>query len=108
MTMRKVAYNARYGGFGLSEEAVNLGRKLSGDDNWANATLPGERSGPTRDWGGVRMDDDFPRHDPVLIEVIETLGKEANGTSADLQIKEVVGPYCIDECDGFEAVYEFY
>ena len=44
------------------------------------------------------------RHDPVLVQVVEELGKEANGPHADLRIEEVDGPYRIDEYDGMESV----
>jgi len=46
------------------------------------------------------------RTDPVLIQVIEELGKEANGNSADLQIDELPAgtQYHIHEYDGSETV----
>jgi len=109
--MRKVVYNACFGGFSLSTEAVKLGRELSGDQKWAGTTLVGEMfsdgSGPRE--GFSRMDCvyigyDFPRHDPILVKVVETLGSKASGSLADLQIAEVEGPYRIDEYDGNESV----
>lgn len=109
--MVKVAYNACFGGFSLSEKAVRLGREKSGEERWAGATLPGEMysdgSGPCTDvlgMGSVHIDYEFPRHDPILIEVIEELGGEASGALANLQIAEVNGPYRIDEYDGNETV----
>lgn len=45
------------------------------------------------------------RHDPILVTIVETLGEEANGDSADLRIKEIKGDsYRIDEYDGSEYV----
>ena len=44
------------------------------------------------------------RHDPVLVQVVEELGKNASGDFAELAIDEVDGPYRIDEYDGFESV----
>lgn len=44
------------------------------------------------------------RHDPVLVQVVEEMGDEANGDYAKLRIDEVSGPYHIDEYDGFESV----
>jgi len=44
------------------------------------------------------------RHDTVLVQVVEELGKKANGSFANLQIEEVDGPYRIDEYDGNESV----
>ena len=49
---------------------------------------------------------DIPRHDPALVEVVEELGKEANGMCADLAIAEIPKgtKYRIDEYDGNESV----
>ena len=48
------------------------------------------------------------RHDPDLIRVVETLGKGANGISADIEIVEVPkvfkNTYRITEYDGMESV----
>lgn len=85
MNKYKVIYNACFGGFGLSDKALSLGRQLSGDPNWG---------------------DSVARHDPTLVSVVEQLGKEASGNYAALQIAEVSGPYRIDEYDGAESVTE--
>lgn len=83
----KIAYNDCFGGFGLSEKGFELYKKLGGT---------------------AEYDRDIPRSDPLLIEVIETLGKEANGDFADLQIAEVEkgNKYRIEEYDGNESVME--
>ena len=47
---------------------------------------------------------DIPRHDPILVQVVEELGEKANGSHANLCIAEVDGPYRIDEYDGNESV----
>jgi hypothetical protein len=47
---------------------------------------------------------DVSRHDPALIQVVEELGKKANGNHANLQIEEVDGLYRIEEYDGNESV----
>ena len=83
--MTKVVYSACYGGFGLSALAVNRGRELSGNPKW----------------GG----NEIPRHDPVLVQVVEELGDEASGEYADLTIAEVEGKYRIEEYDGLESVH---
>jgi hypothetical protein len=49
-------------------------------------------------------DRDVSRHDPVLVQVVEELGKKANGDHANLQIEIVEGLYRIDEYDGNETV----
>ncbi len=88
--MAKVVYNTCFGGFGLSKAAIRLGRELSGDPQWGG------------DYGGR----DLPRHDNVLVAVVETLGDKANGRSADLAIRELTSGtlYRIDDYDGQESV----
>ena len=108
--MNKIVYNACYGGFSISKEAVLLGRKLSGNPSWGDCTLAGE----TYSDGSVRDsmfgdDSNYPtlaRHDPILVQVVETLGsKKASGECAKLKIYETSEKlYNIDEYDGFESV----
>ena len=108
--MRKVAYSPRYGGFGLSTEAVLLARKLSNNPKWGDVVLKGEKyAGGTISGSLLRFDSHdisgIKRHDPILIQVIETLGPEkASGRFADLQIAQVTHKYRIDEYDGNESV----
>jgi hypothetical protein len=84
--MTKVVYNNCYGGFDLSEEAKELYTKLNGKS--------------------VEYDE-YCRHDPILIKVIETLGDAASSSCSDLKIKIIKGnKYIIDEYDGMESVLE--
>lgn len=48
------------------------------------------------------------RTDPILIEVVEALGKEANGDCAELKVVETPDniDYKIDEYDGIESISE--
>ena len=83
----KVVYNACYGGFGLSDEALALYKtKVS-------------VSGDFYDW-------DIQRNDKALIEVVEELGEGANGFLAKLRIEEIPdgSEFEIDEYDGLESV----
>lgn len=103
----KVVYNARHGGFGLSDDAVReylrrTGRewieepsgfslipfyfKVAGDKAWYQG--------------------DIPRTDPVLVEIVEEWGERANGDHADLKIRELPKGtrYQITEYDGWESV----
>lgn len=88
--MTKIAYNACYGGFYLSSEAIELGKELSGDKNW----------GSDKYWP------DAFRQDPILIRVIEILGKKANTGISDLAIEEIPSGsfYRIRDRDGKEFV----
>jgi len=107
--MTKIVYNACYGGFGLSPEAMQMYADLKGlavypeKDTWGTVFYtdpPG-----TKDRKALNEWNIF-RADPVLVEVVEKLGKKANGTAANLMIADVSkgDQYRIDEYDGFESV----
>jgi len=83
--MTKIVINDCYGGFSLSKKACDeLGIRL----------LEGNRM--------------MIRDDPVLIEVVERLGKEADGAHAKLKIVEIPDDveWTIEEYDGVEWVAE--
>ena len=84
----KVVYNTCYGGFGLSDEAVARLKELGSTIN--DTYLPWE----------------FPRHDLLLVQVVEELGDKANTWASKLRIAEVSGPYRIEKYDGAETVCE--
>lgn len=88
--MQRIVINKRYGGFGLSEEAFNLYKTKKGiDDEWLSAY-------------------DIERDDPILIEIVEKLGKEADGECAKLKIVDIPDDvkWQIEEYDGTEWVAE--
>jgi hypothetical protein len=84
----KVLLNKRYGGFSVSEQAMELYEQQT----------------------GTEWDDDerayLLRADPVMVRIVETLGKDANGSRANLSIVEIPDgmQYEIDEYDGFESI----
>jgi hypothetical protein len=86
--MVKVVINKCYGGFRLSQEANDLYESRAGKALCLWTT---------------------DRHDPILVGVVEELGRQANACHSDLRIVEVVSAdkYHIDECDGWEDVVEF-
>jgi len=88
----KVVINKCYGGFGLSDAA----RK-----RYANLT------GTEYDQYGYN---DWFRTDPILIQVIEELGEEANGVCAKLRIVDVPddAEWEINDYDGMEHVAEIH
>lgn len=91
MSEYKVAYNACYGGFGLSKEASEYL-----NTHWGCNINP--------EYGYID-EDVIPRHHTGLIEVIELLGDKANGMCAKLKVTEIDTPmYRIDEYDGNESV----
>jgi len=83
----KVVINVGYGGYSLSEKAYqylgipwdNYGFKFRGD-----------------------------RTNPKLIEVVEQLGRKANGLCANLKVIEVLDDvdWYIDDYDGWESIHE--
>ena len=117
--MSKVVYNNCYGGFGLSHDAVLLyaglaGFEISWIEKWSlKHYFKGSADGMSLEEAYKKLKDFSPsnldRHDPILVEVVETLGKDANGQCADLRIYELSGnKYRIDEYDGNESVHENY
>lgn len=86
--VRKVVINTCFGGFGLSEDGLKLYQSVSGNDG---------------------MDVyDLERDDAVLVQVVETLGEQANGVHARLKVVEVPADvrWEIAEYDGNEWVAE--
>lgn len=129
--MTKVVYNACYGGFGLSKEAIQRYWEIKGQQVWIEdiqwgctvwLVPPEERleqkfgekyTAMSRDErvaynqaysAQFWYDRHVDRHDPALVQVVEELGDKANGKYAKLRIAEISGPYRIDEYDGFESV----
>jgi hypothetical protein len=126
--MTKVVYNACYGGFSLSKEACQRYWDIKGQQVWIEDTtwgftvwlVPPEERLEKGEWSSMSLTErmaynlayskqtwynrDVDRHDPVLVQVVEELGKKANGDFAELAIDEVHGPYRIDEYDGNESV----
>lgn len=120
---RKVVYSRCFGGFGLSEKAIQRYFQLKG---WELITVEGDFGSKFHFKGPLpegittedvmehldEMDDiywydgDVDRTDPELVQVVEELGAEADGSFAKLGVAEVEGPYRIDEYDGRETVME--
>ena len=84
----RIVINTCHGGFGLSGPAKELYAQLSGvQDAW---------------------DNDIARDDPYLVQVVNQLGKEANGAYADLRIVEIPADvdWTVEEYDGKEWIAE--
>jgi len=110
--MTKIAYNACFGGFGLSEEAFEslLDRKgIAWRSEESGFKVLGNlyyRSDTEDGADQLLSDKDWDRSDPDLIAVIEALGEKANGAFADIKIADIPAGtrYRIDEYDGNERV----
>jgi hypothetical protein len=90
--MQRIVINTCFGGFSLSDVALDLYKAYAGidrDESW-------------HDWA-------LERDDPILLQVIDQLGvRECSGHLADLKVVEVPDGVVweIDEYDGREHVAE--
>lgn len=108
----KVVINRCYGGFSLSEKAILRYAEIKG------IKLEKVEDGYWSCFVNVDLDDDDPdkhfydrglkRNDPALIQVVEELGEDADGSCASLRITEIPDStnWQIDEYDGMECVEE--
>ena len=107
-----IVINENHGGFGLSKEAKLLYLERAGVDY---TLIPGPDrhtellNGPQirvngHSWG----EDDINRDDPILVDIVRQLGRQADGRFAKLKIVEVpVGvKWRIADYDGAEWVEE--
>lgn len=117
----KIVYNDCYGGYALSDKAIDwLSEHGSDKTKRFIAQKRLEANDKIKDYDTrVRITADstrkfyvmdalryfLERHNPDLVAVVESLGKEVNGTFSDLVIEEIEGDmYNIEEYDGKETV----
>jgi len=110
--MPKVVVNACFGGFGLSHSAIMR------YGNLANLNLVCKMGTETYDVhyykNGVINEDnyfsyyDLERDDPILVQVVEEMGKEADGDMSELRIADVPDDvvWYVEDYDGIETVSE--
>ena len=84
----QIVINSCYGGFGLSNKALELYNTLANTD--------------------IQCCFELERNDPILVHVVETLGDEANGRFAKLRVVEIPDDvnWEISEYDGYESIEE--
>jgi len=112
--MTKVVYNGCFGGFSLSTAGVRRYLELKGipfieeeDDSWSWSTvrfrIADLEDGSPDYFSSYDIED---RADPILVQVVEELGEEADGDCANLLIRELDRGtrYRIQEYDGSEWV----
>lgn len=100
MSKTKIVYNACYGGFSLSREAVEMLVTMGVHE--AELELNHRQENCHAYYLFSSHDE---RYDKDLITVVEALGKRASGRYANLCIAEIEGDkYRIEEYDGFESI----
>ncbi len=88
--LQRIVINTCYGGFGLSDRAIEMYRQLSGNvDNDLYFS-------------------DINRDDPYLVQIVQKLGAAANNDYSNLKVVEVPAgvSWHISEYDGNEWVAE--
>ena len=88
---QKIVINKCFGGFGLSDDAIDLYKILTG-------TPPAE---DVYYW-------EIPRDNAILVQIVEQLGERANSRYGELAIVEIPDDveWHIHEYDGMEHVAE--
>lgn len=94
---RRIVINTKYGGFSLSEAAQTMYKELTKDVERPSYWF---------------VDEDVRRDDPILLQVVDTLGlKAASGSLSALGFTEIPDDvpedgWAIEEYDGIEWVAE--
>ena len=106
----KVIVNACYGGFSLSDKAIEL---LFEKKRWnlVKEVLDSGFTSYYKDSIGENnffYEGDLDRNDPELVAVVEELGDEANGWPAELKIIDIPDDveWFVQEYDGLEWIAE--
>jgi hypothetical protein len=107
----KVVINSDYGGFSLSDEAIEAyaerkGITLRKEERNSDSVLSSDyylEDG--NEWFNCR---EIPRNDPTLVAVVEKLGVKADGFCATLKVVEIPEDvdWYVEEYDGNEWVAE--
>lgn len=119
--MTKVVINSCYGGFGLSDKAVKFYAKAKGIELYTSDEDshfgPHYYLCPASEYETLNLEKQnemyfvprsIDRTDADLINIVETLGEEANGWAADLKVVEIPDDveWQLEEYDGAEWVAE--
>lgn len=107
----KIVINKQFGGFRLSDKAIERLKELKYDppegyDTIEEDLIPvDDIFRQTRKYWGLM---DIPRDHPLLIQVVEELGNDASGPHATLKIVEIPDgvTWGVEEYDGTEWIRE--
>ncbi len=104
----KVVYNAKYGGFSISQECAQF--MADNGSKEAQRMLKEYKDDGICQWWYGNWEGD--RHDPLLVQAIETLGRRIEHVYIDAEgeqhgIRALRGTkYIVREYDGLESVIE--
>lgn len=128
----KMVINSCYGGFGLSYRAVmryaklkgitlypwidDISRKVYGEKATIDnpeiikhySTSPVAENGEGWGDGAYFSERDIERTDPILVQVVEELGKDSFGRYAELRVVDIPDgvEWELDDYDGIETIHE--
>ena len=111
--MKKIVINTCYGGFGLSNEAMERVLDLK-KITYYKETCSNFVHFYTKSENENEVDNQYiyewelERDDPALVQAVEELGENANGPHAELKIVSIPDDveWYIHEYDGRESVHE--
>jgi hypothetical protein len=106
--MAKIVYNACYGGFGLSKAAMERYIQLKALKlRWVQHDKIPEWGYWAHEDGKYFHEADIQRNDPVLVQIVEEMGDDANDHFSKLAIRELPDgtEYRIEDYDGYESVH---
>jgi hypothetical protein len=111
--MTKIVYNGCFGGFSLSQAAVRRYLEIKGIPFTEEKVETSFRDTRYRIGSSVMGEGEYfydheieDRTDPILVQVVEELGDKANGSCAELFIRELTPGtrYLLREYDGLEWI----
>ncbi len=128
--MKKLVINVCFGGFGISDLALERYAEIKGIKIYKSSKKAGFNSSyyicPEEEYLQIEKEDknsatphsrtndlrfaycDFERTDPILVQVVEELGEASFGRHSELKVIEIPDgvPYTIEDYDGNEHVAE--
>jgi hypothetical protein len=108
----KIVINSEHGGFGLSDEAMEIYLTRKGlpfvKEQWKFGSSNRFIFMKSDDKKECYFESEIERNDPVLVQIVEEMGDEANGNYSSLKIVEIPDDvkWYIGEYDGMESVHE--
>ena len=102
--MNKVVINTCYGGFFITQEALQWMVDNGLEENYYSIN---PEYNPDNDWSVKYQWDPFsiPRHHPLLVRMVEEFGSRAKTMCSKLEVREIEGDkYRICEYDGREWI----